>query len=187
MNSVHDQCPNSDSETILRQKLVKCTMRTKTAQPASPSARRHAQEPSGRVVATQSVVSQCQAAVSQRRDRAPARCAARHAIRLHPPCRAPAPPVPRACASLAQHLARPAPVRPVPQHLEPQRPACAPPPYAQIVSSPFQCLHHFFFLSSYWKIPKNIYTYNFFFHYPITQIILLKFIFFNFPFQFYTL
>ena len=32
---------------------------------------------------------------------------------------------------------------------------------------------------------KHIYIYIFF-HYPITQIILLKFIFFNFPFKFHT-
>ena len=79
-------------------------------------------------------------------------------------CRAPAPPVPRAPAPRAQ-------------------------PYAQMGSSPFQFLHHFFFVfhTLFFFISfqlmentqKNIYI--FFFHYPITQIILLKFIFFNFP------
>ena len=34
MNSVHEQCPNSDSKTVLSQKLVKCTVCTHTAQPA---------------------------------------------------------------------------------------------------------------------------------------------------------
>ena len=34
INSVHEQCPISDSETVLSQKLAKCTMCTATAQPA---------------------------------------------------------------------------------------------------------------------------------------------------------
>ena len=34
MNSVHEQCPKSDSVTVLSQKLAKCAMCTATAQPA---------------------------------------------------------------------------------------------------------------------------------------------------------
>ena len=45
MTIVHEQCPNSDSEIVLSQKLVKCTMCTHTAQLARPGARRHAQAP----------------------------------------------------------------------------------------------------------------------------------------------
>ena len=34
MNSIHDQCPNRDSKTVLSQKLAKCIVCTATAQPA---------------------------------------------------------------------------------------------------------------------------------------------------------
>ena len=37
MNIVHEQCPKSDSVTVLSQKLAKCTMCTATAQPARTS------------------------------------------------------------------------------------------------------------------------------------------------------
>ena len=37
MNNVHEQCPKSDSVTVLSQKLAKCTMCTVTAQPARPA------------------------------------------------------------------------------------------------------------------------------------------------------
>ena len=43
MNSVHEQCPNSDSETILSQKLAKCTVCTTIAQPTHPGAHKRAQ------------------------------------------------------------------------------------------------------------------------------------------------
>ena len=75
------------------------------------------------------------------------------------------------------HLALPAPARPAPQRPTPQRLACTPrlraPPYAQMGSSPFQCLHHFFFsfftplffFISFQLLEitqKHIYTYIFF-------------------------
>ena len=43
MNSVHEQCPNNDSKTVLSQKLVKCTVCTHTAQAARPGAHKRAQ------------------------------------------------------------------------------------------------------------------------------------------------
>ena len=43
MNNVHEQCPNNDSEIVLRQKLVKCIVCTHTAQPARLGAHRRAQ------------------------------------------------------------------------------------------------------------------------------------------------
>ena len=91
MNSVHEQCPKSDSETVLSQKLAKCTMCTATAQPARTG---HAQ--AAHVWACHGQPS----AVSQRR--------------------APAAPVPRACAPARLGPARPTLLRPTP----PAPPTC---------------------------------------------------------------
>ena len=130
MNSVHEQCPNSDSETVLSQKLVKCTVCTHTAQPARQGAHRHAQARTGtpkraqaRPGARSGRVVAAQPAVSQRPARAPARCPARlRPARLGLPYCAPKP---RSSSAPAPFLRAP--------------------PYAQMGSSPFQCLHHFFF------------------------------------------
>ena len=81
MNSVHEQCPLSDSETVLSQKLAMCTA---TAQPAHPSPAHVAmsQPSQRRVVGAQPAVSQRIGAVSQRRAHAPACCAPRAALPL---------------------------------------------------------------------------------------------------------
>ena len=153
MNSVHKQCPNNDSETVLSQKLVKCIVCTHTAQPARPGARRHSQVCAGtprraqcRVVAAQPVVSERQVAVW----RVPARYVSRHA-----------PPVPRAQRPRAQ---RPNSQRPSAQRPAPSAQRLHAPPNAQMGNSPFQCLHHFFypFFPAIGKCPKILYSSIFF-------------------------
>ena len=66
-NFCDEQCPISDSETVLSQKLSKCTMCTATAQPACTGRARVAvsQPAQRRVVGAQPTVSQRIGAVSQ--------------------------------------------------------------------------------------------------------------------------
>ena len=86
MNSVHEQCPISDSETVLSQKLAKCTMCTATAQPALTG---RAQAASAWPYLGQPSVVSWLRPWSCRRPGLPCHCASRHTSCLCPPCRVP--------------------------------------------------------------------------------------------------
>ena len=92
MNSVHEQCPKSDSETVMSQELGKKLSQAhrapNLAQPARTGRAQAAhawpcrgqpsvvsQAPNGRIVAETLAVSQACMAVSQHRECVPARCA----------------------------------------------------------------------------------------------------------------
>ena len=90
----------------------------------------------------------------------------------------------------AQRLCARLPRARAPRARTPLRPAQRPAqPYAQMGSSPFQCLPHFFFIffSSHRKIPKkNIYLFSFIFQYTNKFIKIYFIYFFYFFFHFPT-
>ena len=148
MNSVLEHCPNSDSETVLSKKLVKCTVCTHTAQPVHPGTHRHAK---ARAVAVSWLPSRpCRSARLQ--------CLSASRAPLHAvPSSMPHACAPHAAPSLAQR----------PRAQCPSASAPAPSAYAPRLMLKWAVAHFsvctifFSFLSSYWKIPKNIYTYFF--------------------------
>ena len=101
MNSVHEQCPISDSEIVLSQKLDKCTMCTATAQLAHPGAHRRAQAREHMAVSW--VLWPCRGRVTGADGRvvgAPAPCRRRPSAVSQALCRAPGKP----CRDTAQAL-----------------------------------------------------------------------------------
>ena len=167
MNSVHEQCPKSDSVIVLSpktgSKLSRCT-----EHPTWPSQRTQAARALHQAARTRCRVTGLAGRVAAR-TQAPACCAARVVPRRATPCQVrllcphappmrllavpsaparapecPAPSGPRAPS--AQHPRAPSAPAPHTQHPCIARPApLRAQPYAQMGSSPFQVLHRFFF------------------------------------------